>query len=85
MATAQHLHQLLVDDVDDLLHGSEALRNLSPQRLLLDRLDELADHLVVDVRFQEGQADLAEGLVQVLIRDGAVVAKAAEDPAQLIG
>src|SRR3990172_1245473 len=54
LAAAQYLHELLVDDVDDLLHGGEAGEHLRSQGPLLHPLDELPDDLEVDVGLQEG-------------------------------
>ena len=41
--------------------------------------DELADDLEVDVGFEQGDADLAHGLVEVLFGDGAARAQLRED------
>src|SRR3972149_1881244 len=81
----QPLHKLLVDDVNDLLHGGEAGEHLRSQRPLLHPLDERADDLEVDVGLQERQAHFAQGFVKVLLVDRAVAAEAAEDALKLIG
>ena len=63
VAAAQHLHQLLVHHIDDLLHGGETGEHVGPQGPLLHPLYEFADDLEVYVRFQQGQAHLTQGLI----------------------
>ena len=46
---------------------------------LADGGDELPDDLEVDVGFEQGDADLAHGLVEVLFGDGAAGAQLRED------
>ena len=57
--------ELLVDDLDDLLGRVEGLRDLSPERPLLDRRHEAADHGQGDVGLEQRDADLTAGLVDV--------------------
>ena len=65
--------------------GREALRDLRAERVLPHAGDELLYDLVVDVRFEQGEAHLAQGLVEVLLGDGAAAAEASEDALQLVG
>jgi len=85
LPSAQHLHQLLVHHVDDLLHGREAGEHLGAQRPLLHPLDKLADDLEVDVRLQQSQPHLAQRLVQDALGDGAAAAQAAKYALKLVG
>ncbi len=84
-ATTQHLNHLLVDDVDDLLGRCQALENVGAGSLLTDGGDELLDDAVVDVRFEQGETNLAKGFVEVLLRDRATAAELPENALQLIG
>jgi len=61
-----------VDDLDEVLVGGERGEHLRPQRLLPDRRDELLDDLVVDVGFQQCEADLVQGALDVPLRDAPV-------------
>jgi len=56
---------------------------LGTQSLFSDPLHKLANHLVVDIGLQQGQADLAQRFVQVLFGDGAPATQALEYPLQL--
>ena len=52
------VHQLLVDDLDDLLAGVQNLRPGEADGLLADALDDGAGHAHVDVGLEEGATDL---------------------------
>ena len=82
---AEHFDHLQVDDVDDLLHGAEALGDVCAERPLADAGDEVLDDFVVDVGLEQGEADLAQSLVEVFLGDGAAPAQAPEYALQLIG
>ena len=62
---AHGLRQLFIDDLDDHLGGGQALQHVLPQGTLADPGDKILDHLVADVRFQEGQAHVPHGLLDV--------------------
>ena len=57
----------------------------APEGALLDVIDELAHDLEVDVGFEQRQADLAHGLVDVGLAQLAVAAQLAEDALQALG
>ena len=76
--------QLFVDDLDELLGRGQALQHLDAQGPLLDLVDELLDHLVVDVGLEQGQPDLAGGPLDVLVRELALPLEAVESRLQLI-
>ena len=57
--------KLLVDDLDDRLGGGEGLQHVGAHGPLGHLSDELLDHLVADVRLQQGQADLPHSLLDV--------------------
>ena len=68
---AERLDQLVVHDLDELLAGRQALRQLGADRALLHALDERAHDADVDVGFEQRDADLARDLVDVASRSGA--------------
>ena len=76
---ADQRHELLVDDLDDLLPGSDALEDLLAHRALAHPLDEGAGDLEVDVALQEGHANLAERLLDVLLGEATGSPEAVED------
>ena len=57
--------QLLVDDLHDLLAGIEAFEHVGAEAALLQRLGEPFDDFEVDVRLEQGEADLAHRRVDV--------------------
>lgn len=77
--------QLLVDDLDDLLRRVQRLGDLFTEGPLLDLLDEGAHHGQRDVRFQECDADLACGGVDVRLGQAPLAAEALECRCKAIG
>ena len=66
LGIAEERHHLVADDLDDLLRGREAPKDLLPHRAVADTVDEGLDDLEVDVGFEQRQANLAKrGLDQV--------------------
>ncbi len=84
LATHQ-VGELVVDDLHDLLAGVELADQLRAQAALLDLGGELLDDLEVDVRLEQGQADLAHRRVDVLLAQRAVLAQVAERGLELLG
>ena len=64
-----------MDDFDDLFGGREGGGDLGAEGAGADVLDDLGDDVEVDVGLEEGEADLAEGLGDVLVGDGALAAE----------
>ncbi len=85
VARAEDLGQLLVDDLDDLLAGVQALQHFSADGPLADARHEVLDDLVVDVRLEQGEANLAHGGIDVRLGDAAAAGQAPEDVAQSAG
>src|SRR5919204_36161 len=77
--------QLLVDDLDDLLAGVELPDDVGAQAALLDRRGELLDDLEVDVGLQQREADLAHGLVDVVLGQRAAAADVGQGLLELLG
>ena len=77
--------ELVVDDLDHDLARVEALDDLLAEGLLHHVVAELLDDLVVDVRLQQGRADLAHRLADVVLGDPPAAGHLAEDVAELFG
>jgi hypothetical protein len=63
------IDQLIVNDLHHELARLKAADHLLPQRLLLHAVGEVFDHLEVDIRFQQGRANVAHRLAHVLLTD----------------
>ena len=71
-------------DLDDVLAGREALQDIAAHGALADTVDELLDHGEVDVGLEQGQADLAHGLGDVVLGQAALASEAVEGGAEAI-
>src|SRR6476619_2933091 len=71
-------------DLNDLLAGSDAPQYFFAQRLLLDASHELLGDLEIDIRFKQGEAHLAEGVVDVGLADRSMTAKILKDVLELV-
>ena len=76
--TAHEICEFLVDDLDDHLGGGEALQHVGAHRALGHGGDELLDDLEVDVGLQQGNPDLAHGLLDVGLGEAAFAAQLLE-------
>ncbi len=74
-----------MDDLDDLLRRVQRLAQLEPDRPFTDARLEVADDLEVDVRLEQGETDLVEDLVDVLLAQAASAAETLEDPVEPVG
>jgi hypothetical protein len=77
--------ELLVDDLDHLLAGREALEHVLPERTLFDRGREALRNLEVDVRLEERESHLAHGLRDRLLIEPSAPAKVAERALKPVG
>ena len=73
-----------MDDFDDLLGGREGGGDLLAKGADADVLDEFGDDGEVDVGLDEGEADLAEGVADVLVGDGALAAEGFEGTLEFV-
>ena len=84
-ALASHeLDKLLVDNLNHLLGGREALKHFGPRRPLGDGGHKGLDHLDVDVGPQQHQAHLAHGLLDVGLGQLALAAQPLEGGRQTL-
>jgi hypothetical protein len=82
-ATAQHLDQMVMDDLDHHLRGGDALQHLLADGALANRADEVLDDRQRDIRLKQRHAHFAQSRVDVLLGEGAAAAQAIEDFAKL--
>ena len=76
--------QLLVDDLDDLLGRVQRLGEVLADGPLPDAGLEAADHPEVDVGLEQGEADLAEDLVDVGLGQASLAPEAREDAVETV-
>ena len=76
VAAAHELGKLLVDDLDDLLGGGQALQHVAAHAAVGDPGDKVLDHLVADVRLQQRQAHLPQAGLDVTLREPALAPQA---------
>ncbi len=81
---AEDVHELVADDFDDLLGGIERGGDFGAEGLGADVVDDLAGDIEVDVGFEERGADLAEGVVDVFVGEGALAAEVFEGALELV-
>ena len=79
---AEHLHQLVVDDLHHLLARLDAVQDVGTQGSLPYAGDEVLHHPEVDVRLEQGEADLPERDVQVGFGDLGLATQAVGDRLQ---
>src|SRR5262249_22024024 len=79
---AQQFHELVVHDLHHLLRRRQRFQHILTDRFHLHPVDEAADDLEVDVGFEEGHPNLAEGLLDVVFAEPALAAQTVEDCGQ---
>ena len=78
------LDQFAVDELNDLLAGVDALQHLLPDGRLLHIRDEAFDHLEIDIRLEQRQADLLQRVFHVLLCQTALTSNVLEDVLELL-
>ena len=81
---AEDIDELVVDDFDDLFGGAEGGGDFFADGAVADVLDQLVDDSEVDVGLEEGETDLAEGVGDVLVGDGALAAEIFEGTLEFV-
>ena len=79
---AQHLDQVIVDDLDDHLARRDRADDVGADRLGPHPVDELADDRQGHVGFEQGGADLAQGRIDIGLGERTAPAKLVEDVTQ---
>ena len=77
---AHHLAQFGRDELDQVLFGRERAQHLLAERLLLDVIDEVADHADIYVGLEQREPDLAERFFDIALGDTALALKLFENP-----
>ena len=62
---AQQGHELVMDPLDHLLAGADAVEDFFAHALPADSRHEIPGHLVVDVGLQQGHADFPHGIADI--------------------
>ena len=75
VVAAEEVLELVGDDFDELLGGVEGGGDVGAEGAGADVLDEVLGDGEVDVGLEEGGADLAEGVGDVFVGDGALAAE----------
>ena len=65
----EQIHQLVVDDLDNLLAGLDARNDLLPDGFGLDSLDEIPGNLEIHIRFEQSHPHLAQRFPDVVLGD----------------
>src|SRR5216683_2179480 len=81
---AEDVDEFVVDDLYDLFGRGEGGGDLFADGAGADALDELGDDSEVDVGLEEGEANLAEGVGDVLVRDCALAAEGLEGALEFV-
>ena len=83
--TTEDGDELLVDDLDDLLGRVQRLADLGAERALAHDVGELLDDRQGDVGVEQRQADVADRLVDVGLREPPLGAEVLEGVGQAVG
>ena len=78
VSAAHQRRQLLIDDLDDLLGGGQAVQHVRAHALLGDGRHKVLDDLVADVGLQQCQTHLAHTLPDVRLGETALAPEALE-------
>ena len=80
----EQIHQFIVDDLDNLLAGMNALNDLLAERLGFDAFNEIAGDLEIDIGLQQGEAHLAQRIADVGLGNFAEAAQVLEGVLELV-
>ncbi len=81
---AQHLHQLVIDDLDDLLARRHRFEHFLPNGALGYAVDEFLGDGQRDICFQQGNAHFAHCVAHVLFAQRPAAAQAVKDIVQTV-
>ena len=84
LAAAEHLDEMVVDDLDDHLRRRHRAQHLLTERLLADRGDKVPDHRQRHIGLEQRDADLAHRGPDIVLGQRAVAAQPVEDVAEAI-
>ena len=75
---SEQIHEFVVDELDDLLAGLDALDDLLAEGFVLDAFDEIAGDLEIHIGFEQRQAHFAQRVADVGLGDFSEPAQVAE-------
>ena len=75
LGTAQQLNQLVANNLDHLLPGSQGFQDFLSKSPLLDALDKLLGDFEMNIRIQQGIAYFARGLLDMTPGDSSLSGK----------
>src|SRR5262249_43092241 len=81
---AEQPHQLAVHELDEMLLRREAAQHLGPERVTLDRLDEVADDSDVHVGLEEREPHVAQRFLDVALGDPPLAPELAHQGIELL-
>ena len=84
-AAAHKGYQLLIDDLDHLLGGGQALHDLLSHGALGHLCAEVLGNLIVDISFQQSHPHLAHGGLDICLGQLAVTAQLFEHTGKAVG
>ncbi len=76
----QQLDEFVVDDLYDLLGGSQAVHDFLAHGAGADAVDELFDYLEIHIGFEQGKTYFAQGHVDIALGELALARKSIKDP-----
>jgi hypothetical protein len=79
---AQHLHQMIVNDLHHHLPGRDAFQHRFADRLVLDLSDEVLDHRQRHVGLEQRHANLAQRSIDIRLAESAAPRQPIEDVAE---
>ena len=82
---AEQRHQLVVDDLDQLMAGPNVLERGDPDRLGLHPLEKLARQVEADVGLEQDPADLPEPLLDRIFRQDTASSELLERVVEFLG
>ncbi len=82
---AEEGDKLVADDFDDLLGGGKGGEDFGADGLDANLLDEVAGDVEVDVGFEQGSADFAQGFGDVFFSERALAAEGFEGALEFVG
>ena len=83
--SAQHLDQLVMNDLDHLLARGDRTQNVLTNGLFSDSVDETARDRQSDIGFQQSNADFAHRIANVLFLKSAPAFELVKDAAKAVG
>jgi hypothetical protein len=82
---AEDRDQLVAYNLDDLFGRGKGGEDLTAEGLLLNTVQQLADNFEVNVGFEQGQADLTQGVLEISFGELPLAAEVLKNPLEFFG